>query len=395
MKKMDMASVESINNISVPANEKVSGIPFISNGESRVISRNYHTLVVSEDDYQKDEKIICPLIEQISKTKESFIFNSKSDYIYQKYVSSLKNSGYKVVCINIDNPINNDGLNILELAYNLYKEKNVDKAIELLENIGFYLLYAPEEHMTDPFWNNSAVNLFIGCTLYSFEKNDNYSLKDIFNLVDDIKLEDIDKNSVIYGYVNSILSFPQETISSIISVIKEKFGRYVLKDNLCNMVTNSTFDIKKITDKNLAIFIVEGTSNVSRNLVPIIINNIYTICNIYGNHNKINILLNNFDMLAPLKNVESFISICSNININITAFINNFDSLNKTYGFESSEMLKMFFKSLIYLYSENINTMKYISELCGSIEYMSNLRKLQENEALFIVVRQLPFMVNI
>ena len=307
----------------------------------------------------------------------------------------LKNNGYNVVCLNINNPISCDGLNILELAYNLFKEKNIDKSIELLEDIGYYLLYDPEDNLADPFWNNSAINLFIGCTLYSFEKNNNYSLKDIFSLLDEITLDDVDKNSVIYSYLNGILSFPSETRQSIMSVLKEKFSKYVLKDNLNNMITNSTFDIKKITDKNLAIFIIEGTSTISKNLVSIVINSIYTVCNIYGNENKLNIIIDNFDKLCPIKNIESIIGLCTNININITTFISNYDSLSAVYGNVGVERLKLYFKNLIYLYSENINTMKYISELCGSIEYISDLRKLQENEALFIVVRQLPFIVNI
>ena len=145
----------------------------------------------------------------------------------------------------------------------------------------------------------------------------------------------------------------------------------------------------------MAIFIIEGTSSVSKNLVSLIINEIYYICNIYENNKKINLLVNNFDDMCPIKNVESIISLFTDLNVNVTAFIKNFNCLNKTYGRESAEILKLYFKNLIYLYSEDIPTLEYISRMCGSLEYISNLRNIKENEALFIIVRILPFIVNI
>ena len=145
----------------------------------------------------------------------------------------------------------------------------------------------------------------------------------------------------------------------------------------------------------MAIFIIEGASEVSSNIVSLITNQIYHICNIYGNENKINIILDNFDTVAPIKSVESLLSLCSSLNITITSFIKNFTSLNNLYGKETGENLKIYFKNMIYLYSNDTSTLEYISRVCGSLEYMGELRNLKENEALFILIRNNPFIVNI
>jgi len=394
MEKINLASNEDIMNISTLATDKKSGIPFIQNGERRILNNLYHSLIVGEDEIQKENKIISPMIEQIISAEESFVINVKSNNLYKKFESELKNQGYETICLNFDDPTNSDGFNILELAFESYKKGNKDKAIEILENMGHYMFYDESAQNVDPFWTNCATSLFIGSALNLFEKENDITLDKIGKIVDTIKLDDIDKDAHAYNYLSSILMAPTETKGSIISVFKQKYNLYASRESLNKMLSNSTFDIKNTNNKK-AIFVIEGTSSVAKNLVSLIINQIYYICNVYGNDKKINLLVNNFDEICPIKNVESIISLFTDLNVNVTAFIKNFSSLNKVYGKESAETLKLYFKNLIYLYSEDIATLEYISKLSGSIEYISNLRNIKENEALFIIVRMLPFIANI
>ena len=393
MEKLKQVSSEVINNISTT--EVKSGITFNYNNERRVLSNNYHTLVIGEDDLQKEEKIISPLIKQISKTGESFIINDKSGNLYNKLNNLLQDSGYKVVCLNMDNPINSDGFNILELSYNLYKEGNIDKALEVLENIGHYMFCEEQNTNVDPFWVNSAINFFVGCTLYMFENEKEISLNKILELSDKLRAEDIKEGTTIYTYLSGILMAPADTKGSILAVFKQKFNKYVSREKLSNLLSNSSFDIKNIIDGRLAIFIIEGTCDAASNIVPLIINQVYFVCNIYGNNKKINVILDNFDNMIPIKNIETVLSLCSSLNINITSFIKNFTSLNNVYGKETGDNLKIYFKNIIYLYSNDATTLEYVARVCGTLEYMGELRNIKDNEALFILIRNNPFIVNI
>lgn len=395
MEKIKYATNNEIENISIVPDEYNSGIIFIQNGKERILNNNYHTLVVSEDDIQKENKVILPLINQISRTGQSFIINEKSGIIYNKFHTSLKEKGYEVICLNLDNPVNSDSFSILELSYNLYKEGNIDKALEILENVGHSLMYEMQEKSVDPFWVNSATNLFVGCTLYMFENEKEISLKKILELTDKLRKEDIKEGTLIYTYLSGILLAPNDTKGSILSVFKQKFNKYVSKEKLSSVLSTSNFDLKRITKGKMAVFIIEGTSEVSSNIVSLVTNQIYHICNIYGNDNKINIILDNFDTVAPIKNIESIISLCTSLNITIISFIKNFRSLNNVYGIETGESLKLYFKNLMYLYSSDAATLEYISKLCGTLEYIGNLRNIKENEALLIIIRMNPFMVNI
>ena len=385
MEKIKYASDEDIINISLPISEKKSGIPFIFNGEKRVINNNYHTLAIADDDKQKYDKIINPLIEQISLSEESFVISSNNRKIYEKYNSLLKDKGYNVICLDFDNPANFDSFNILELAYNLYKNNNQDKAIEIIENVGYYIFYDKETKNLDSFWINSAISLFIGIVLYSFDKEQKFELNKIRDLLDIIKIEDIEKNTPMYNYLSGTFLAPNETKGGIISVFNQKFNMIVTRESLCKMLSNSNFDLKDITNKKQAIFMIEGTNNISKNLISLIINQIYYICNIYDNNNKINMIIDNFDELCPIKNVENIIYSFNNYNVILTTFIKSFTRMEKIYGDDGIPIIMTYFKNLLYLLSADLKTLEYISELCGKPEYVSNLMNMKENEALYII----------
>lgn len=394
MEKILKANNDNILKISEPASEKKSGISFNYNNEKRILTNNYHSLVIGEDEVQNENKVIIPLINQIIDSEESFVINTKGDNLYKKYEDKLKQQGYKTIYLNFDDLSNSDCFNILELAYNRYKNNNKDKAIELLENIGYYLFYDEANKNSDPFWINSAISLFIGSTLFLLEKDEDVSLDKIDKLVDTIKIEDINKDSSSYKYLSSILLAPEATKGSIISVFKQRFKLFTSRENLNKILSKSTFDINNINQK-MAIFIVEGVSFISNIITPIFINQIYYVTSSNRNDKKINLIVNNFDDISPIKNIESIIIFLTCFNVNITAFIKNFTRLNKNYGIESVEVLKFYFKNLIYLYSDDLATLEFISKICGSTEYMTDLRNIKENEALFIIVRNQPFIINI
>ena len=113
MEKINLASNEDIMNISTLATDKKSGIPFIQNGERRILNNLYHSLIVGEDEIQKENKIISPMIEQIIFAEESFVINVKSNNLYKKFESQLRSQGYETICLNFDDSTNSDGFNIL------------------------------------------------------------------------------------------------------------------------------------------------------------------------------------------------------------------------------------------------------------------------------------------
>lgn len=395
MEKIKYASTEDVNKITISVKEKKSGIPFEYNGERKVLNNNYNTVVISEDDIQKSSKVINPLIDQIIGSDESFVINSKSKSLFNKYSDLLKENGYNVICLDFDNAASNDSINIFELAYNLYKNDNKDKAVEIIENIGYYIFMDNESTSLDPFWANSATSLFVGLILYSFEHYEKVEFNKISELVDTITMEDIEKNTAMYNYLSQILLAPTDTKGGIISTFKQKFNLISTRESLSKMLSNSTFDLKDITSKKLAIFIVEGLSNFSKKMVALIINQIYYVCNIYSNSKKINIIIDGFDELCPMKNIENIIGMFEEYNVNITIFIRSLTKVENLYKNDGIPLIMTYFKNILYLLTADYKTLEYLSALCGNKDLISNLMGINSNEALYLIIRSLPFIVNI
>ena len=126
-----------------------------------------------------------------------------------------------------------------------------------------------------------------------------------------------------------------------------------------------------------------------------IINQIYYVKKIY-NDNNLNVYIDNLDELFPIKNIVDLVSDSFNgkVNINLVVFIKGYNELFNLYKKDIAETIRLFFVNVIYLYSEDIDTLEHISKLCNMNGY-SSLRSLKDNEALFIIIRTLPFIANI
>ena len=160
-----------------------SGVPIFYDEENLYITnRLNHTLVIGTTGSGKTQVITLPILELSMRSGESVIVHDTKNEIYEHTSEKFRNQGYKIIRINLDDARECNKWNPLELPYRLYKEGNKDKAQELIEDIGFYLLNDLSESNQDPFWINSAINYFTGLCLYKFEKEGLSNLKEIAEL---------------------------------------------------------------------------------------------------------------------------------------------------------------------------------------------------------------------
>lgn len=218
-------------------------------------------------------------------------------------------------------------------------------------------------------------------------------------------LEKISSHSNIYLKVSGTLKAPTETKGSIISVFNQKIERYLSKENLENMLSKSDFDISTISNQKTALFIVSGINSYCRNLIPLLADQIIESVSVYGNKEKrLNILLDEFDSLIPIKDFAKKLSYCRSINIRMTVTIQSFVHLSNMYSKEETEILKMSFGNILYLLSEDIYTLEEISRYCGNqmledkivpLVTIEELKTLPVFEGIVIMTRMMPFKTKL
>lgn len=391
---------------------KSSGLPIIYDDEYLYISdRINHSLVIGSTGSGKTQTITLPLLELANKAGESVVVHDTTNELYETTKDRFKENGYNIIRLNFDDAMDCNGWNPLDLPYRLYKEGNKDKAQDMLEELAFYLLNDLEEVNADPFWINSAINYFTGLTLYVFENEKEVSLTAIRDL--DILVKEsgndfkdkLDKKSSAYINLLGVLNAPPETKGSILSVFSQKIKRFISKENLNKLLSKSDFDITNIAKEKTIIYVVSGNSSNSERLLPLLISQVYYSKDEYSKkEGKINIIVDDFFVLYPIKNFAKMLNYSRSIYITFTLMIRGFNDLKNKYGKEETEILKMCFGNLVYLLSQDIDTLEEISNLCGKtceegnvkpLISVEELKTLRVFEAIILIPRIMPIKTKL
>jgi len=385
-----------------------SGTPIMYDDEYLYIDDNgSHNLVVGSTGSGKTQSITLPMIKLSLLAGESVLVNDPMGEMYTNTAKKFEEEGYEVILLNFDDPKYGNNWNPLKLPYDLYKNGDKDRAMKLLEDIGYYL-FRDGDKSVDPFWTNTAVNYFTGLTLYLFEhgKSEEINMVSISNLSKDVNkdpnkfMKSIDKNSVITACLSGTLLAPPETKGSILSVFSQKMKLYITRETLTSMLANSDFDIIDICNKKVAIFMVSKLSHYVNSFISLFISQVIESISLYGKKEKsFNMIIEDFDEIVPIQDFARTLTYCRGLRIRITAIIRSYALLNKMYGKEEAEMLKICFGNIIYLLSDDIYTLNEISENCGNIAVgkavvplitPEELKTLKTFEAVVLKTRMMP-----
>lgn len=380
-----------------------------------VTSRDAHSLIIGSTGSGKTQAIILPETKLSLLAGESVVINDIKGEIYEQTAYNFKEKGYNVLALNFDNPDYGSSWNPLDLAYTLYKEGKIDKAVTQIEDLGYYLFTDTTNKEVDNFWTNSTIDYFTGLTLYLFENapSEEINLNSIYNLSNELSdestqknfLQHLDKTSTIYYNLSGTLNAPLETKGGIISTFNQKIKKYISLKNLSNMLSYSSFDIKEISNKKTALFIVSGLTTHGNSLIPLLVNQIITSVDEYGNKEKrLNMILDEFDTMLPIKNFAKVIHYSRSLRIKFSVVIKSYIDLTNIYGKENIEIIKSCFPTLIYLLSNDIYTLEEISKMCGNQDMgnkvkplitVEELKVMKAFEAIVLIPRMMPYRTNL
>lgn len=414
--------------IVVPSAETsdVAGIPLINDGKHIwVDDSEYHNLIIGSTGSGKTEMMVQPMVKLLAKKGESMIITDPKGEIYEKNAEELRKKGYNIVLLNFRNPQNGNCWNPLTLPYNLHKNGNQDKSIELLEDLALNILYDESTKGQDPFWEKTSADYFTGLSLALFDdaKEDEINLNSI-NLMTTAGEDKIGNTTYIKeyfsykdqassAYINaaSTLMAPNDTKSSILSVFKQKIKLFSSRENLSEMLAHSDFDMDDIGKKKTAVFIVvQDEKKTYHSLVTIFLKQCYeTLIRVAQETGgklpyKTNFILDEFANMPPLKDVTTMVTAARSRRIRFTFIIQNFAQLYEVYGKENGETIKGNCGNIIYLISSELGALEEISKLCGEVKSkekdktastplvtVSDLQRLPQWTMIVLRIREWPY----
>ena len=410
---------------------KAAGIPLINKGtEIWVDNGEYHNLVIGATGSGKTECVVKPLVNLLSKKGESMIITDPKGEIYEYCGEYLRSQGYKIVILNFREPEKGNAWNPLSLPYQYYKSGNMDKGIELLDDVALNILYDKSSGKSDSeFWEKSAADYFSGLALGLFmdakEKEVNLNsinymstvgeerrgttpyIKEYFSL----KGED----SSAYIFASNTINAPNETKGGILSTFRQKIRLFSTRESLSEMLAYSDFDMRDIGKQKTAVFmIIHDEKKTYHGLMTIFVKQCYEtlIDCAQANGGKLeyrtNFILDEFANMPPLKDVDAMVTAARSRDIRFTFIIQNFAQLNEVYGEEIAQVVKGNCGNLVYLISTELKALEEISKMCGEVKSkekdktastplvtVSDLQKLKLFEAIIIRWRKNPFKTKL
>lgn len=384
-----------------------SGLPMMYDDDGIYVDQSEsHVIVVGATGSGKTQATLLPESRLAIRAGESIVVNDIKGEIYESLKKDLEKNDYKVIKIDLSNPNKSNNFNLFSLPFMLYKNKEKDKAIEVLEkSVRYIAMDSNNNQNSDPFWEISATNYFVGIILYLFENSDEVpTLKDAYKLAMDFDekiINTIDKTSPIYVNLAPTILAPSETKGSIISVLGQKVGAIISHEQVTSMMEKSDFELADITKNKTALFIISKDGNyISSIMVPIIVTQIYYSISYFGkNERKLSIFIDEFEKLLPIKNFEVMADYSRSLNIKFLIFIKSLLELKSKYGKEETELIKISFGTIVYLLANDIETLEDISNMCGNVVTSNDsyplikkeeLKLLSPFEAVVLVPRMYP-----
>ncbi len=403
-----------------------AGVPLIiKDNQVWVDNGEHHTLVIGATGSGKTQTVIYPTVKSLAKKGESMIVTDPKGEIYEKTSEMLKANGYNILILNFRDPQQGNAWNPLSLPYQIYKNGNQDKAIELLDDLALNILYEENNGNADPFWEKTSADYFAGIALGLFEDADEKQINiNSISLMTTVGEEKFGGSTYVKEYfgskspesaaainASSTIMAPTDTKGSILAVFKQKIKLFASRENLSEMLSYSDVDLKTIGEKKTALFIViQDEKKTYHSLVTILLKQCYeTLIDVAQQHGgklpvRTNFLLDEFANMPPLKDVTTMITAARSRQIRFTMIIQNFAQLNQVYGKENAETIKGNCGNIIYLISTELAALEEISKMCGEVKSkkddktastplvtVSDLQRMKQFETIVMRIRKQPF----
>lgn len=399
--------------------EKKSGVPLLYEDSSIYVdAADSHTLIIGATGSKKTRLLVLPLVLLLSRAEESMIVCDPKAEVYRRTAHKLKSEGYKIIVINIRNPSVGDCWNPLDIPFKLFKNGDVDRACEFVNDIATNLMLV-DASSKDPYWDFSAADLFFGLTFLTFQIGidlDSVSIADVLALrrkmfVDEDtmnhKLIDIaKKNDLVYHSLLGTIHNARNTRACILSTFDQKMRCFVYQQNLLDMLSDNTISLDAIGKEKTIIYLIMPDEKATyHKLISLFVKQSYEYL-IYksqdddnGFSTRINYILDEFSTLPTIKDFPNMITAARSRNIRFNLVIQSLHQLKSRYQ-DEAETIKSNCSNWIYLTSREIELLKELSELCGcdkngnSIFSISALQHFDKNlgQALILCGRLFPFI---
>lgn len=401
--------------------QKTKGGPVLFRKDGKIYTdpSNLHNLIVGNTGSMKTLRFVLPLIFSSAMADESMIVVDPKGELARKTHTFLKERGYQISVLNWRNPrLSPDSWNPMGRINKLYKsgKRGQEDAVNALNDLLDGLFNKRSNADKDKYWNESAGRLALGLCKLILAVDEELSIRKLLDWKNG-KLKDgtvrscfesLASDNDIYQNLSGYMNLTAENTKTCIeSTFDQLTGIFASSKLLIDMMSEDTMELGKIDSEKRAIFLVVPDEKTTYHfLVTLFIKQVYELLLEKADQNggvlpiRMNFVMEEFCNMPKLDDLAPMLTAARSRNIRFHLVIQSYGQMVDKYGESISKTIMDNCGNLIYLHTNEISFLEYVSRLAGNNEYdrplisVSRLQHLKRNETLIFHDRCYPFLVQ-
>jgi len=428
----DIKCAPTVTQIDIEADDiPAGGIPIVSDGRTAYVDHSdTHTLILGSTGSKKTRLLGMPLINILAMAGESFIAMDPKNELYNKTSGLVAAKGYNTMVLNFRDLKQSDFWNPLTLPYELHHSGKTEEAVSLINDIIAALAEPQRRKSNDPYFielgcAQALANMLFFIDTAAPEEANIYNFANFFattcSPVDTERLAQLVANGSIasVNYKNVLTNkMAEKTFGNVSSCVSNMLNPFLLQKTLCQVLSRSSFDIRKLGESKNAIYIVVPDEKTTLHfLVTMFVKQTYEAL-INEAHRRedgklpirLNFVLDEFCNIPRIPDMPAMISAARSRNMRFFLMAQGMWQMKQKYG-DDAETIKGNCDNWAFLTSREYALLQEISNLCGSASCkdpsgnvisqplisVSELQRLKKEtgETLILHGRNYPFVTKL
>lgn len=388
---------------------KKSGFP-IAQFDKRIYldTATVNSLIVGSTRSGKSQYLVLKALTVMikSKDKQHIIVNDPKGEIMESLYGELKHNGYNVKCLNLrDTNLSSryDPLRVIADLYVEMKKNGSDDMSKINNKISTLTMLFTENTISDPIWPAASDSLFQSIILLLLEiaykqncldKLNVYSLYSFFsefagyeevwqkggnnvvvNALTEI-FEGLPEGSPIKNAYTTAKLAKGDMISSVLATLASNIDIFGRDTGIQKLTSADDFNFKDLLseEKPTAYFMIVPDDNPSRHsIASLFIHQLYEYlvdytqsddCPEHKLKKRVSFWLDEFGNMTKIPIMDNKVTVCLGRNIVFNLAVQDLNQLTIRYG-DRATTIRNNCNNLVYVYSNDPDTNKFFSELCG------------------------------
>jgi len=350
-----------------------------------------HTICIGATRSGKSRSVVLQSIGLIGLSGQSFVISDPKAELFNYTAPYLERLGYDVITLDFKNPLKSHRYNFLQPIIDMVKKKDMAKATEYAWDLTSILV---GETNGERIWHDGECSVIASCILaVVFENMDAPEFQNLTNVYMFINqmCPMTEKEPPIVRYLETLPDdHPAKTLMGIANIAPARTKgsfytsalstlRLFTSHLICDMTCKSDFKPHELGEKKQALFIIlPDEKKTYYPLASLFIAQMYqqlvNNADIKGGRLdvKVNYLLDEFGNFSKMSNFPNMLTVGGGRGIRFNIFVQSLSQIVETYGREGSDTIKGNCHNMIYLRSEDLNTLEEVSKKLGTYTIATN-----------------------